>query len=198
MVKYKKTIRLKYGNTNCYLIQGRKKNILIDTDWAALLPNFFRLLGERKLKVQNIDYLFVTHYHPDHMGIAQNLIEYGVKLVVLDSQVNYIHQSDYIFKRQVNSKFKPIDDSQVLHLSITQSRKFLKDCGINGEILSTPGHTNCSISIVLDSGEAFVGDLYPYDQVSLYDNPILTESWKKLQEANVKIVHFAHYADERI
>lgn len=188
---------LKYGNTKTYLIQGIKNNILIDTDWAGTLPKFFKALGEQNLKVQDIDYLFITHYHPDHMGLAQELINYGVKLVVMDSQLKYIHQSDYIFKRQKKINFKPIDNNQILVLPIAKSRNFLKECGIAGEILSTPGHSDCSVSYVLDNGEAFVGDLYPIEQVALYDDITLTESWKKLKEANVKIVHFAHYNDEK-
>lgn len=60
----------------------------------------------------------------------------------------------------------------------------------------TPGHTNDSISLVLDDGEAFVGDLYPQDQVPLYNNKILTNSWHKLKDNGVSLIHFAHYADE--
>lgn len=74
----------------------------------------------------------------------------------------------------------------------------MRKCGIDGEILSTPGHSECSVSYILDNGEAFVGDLYPMEQVALYDNPVLTESWRKLKQANIKIIHFAHYPDEKI
>lgn len=187
---------LKYGNTKCYLIKGTAKNILIDTDWAGTLPLFFKELGKQKLKIQDIDYLFITHYHPDHMGIAQNLVDYGVNLVVLDTQIKYIHQSDYIFQRQPKLKFKPIDDKKIILLKVKNSKSFLKRCGIAGKILSTPGHSNCSVSYILDNGEAFVGDLYPIEQVALYNNPTITNSWKKLINNNVKIVHFAHYNDE--
>lgn len=132
------------------------------------------------------------------MGIAQNLVDYGIKLVVLDSQLKFIHQSDYILERQKRKNFEPINDKQIILLPIAESRKFLKDCGINGEIISTPGHSDCSVSYIMDTGEAFVGDLYPIEQVALYDNPVLTKSWEKLKYANVKKVHFAHYADEII
>lgn len=37
-----KVIKIKYGNTKCYLIQGTKKTILIDTDWAGTLSRFLR------------------------------------------------------------------------------------------------------------------------------------------------------------
>ena len=35
----------------------------------------------------------------------------------------------------------------------------LKDYGVNGEILPTPGHTPGSLSVMLRSGEAIIGDL---------------------------------------
>lgn len=193
-----KVVKLKYGNTKCYLIQGIKKTILIDTDWAGTLPNFFRELGEHNLKIQDINYLFITHYHPDHMGIAQNLVDYGIKLVVLDSQLKFFHQSDYILERQKRKNFEPINDKQIILLPIAESRKFLKDCGINGEIISTPGHSDCSVSYIMDTGEAFVGDLYPLEQVALYNNPALTRSWENLRKENVDLIHFAHYSDEEI
>ena len=92
-----KVTMLKYGNTKCYLVQGTKKNILIDTDWAGTLLKFFKSLGEHNLKVQDIDYLFITHYHPDHMGLAQDLMNYGIKLVVLDTQLKYILKIYFLY-----------------------------------------------------------------------------------------------------
>jgi len=35
----------------------------------------------------------------------------------------------------------------------------LKDFGVKGKVVSTPGHTPDSVSVMLDSGEAIVGDL---------------------------------------
>jgi glyoxylase-like metal-dependent hydrolase (beta-lactamase superfamily II) len=46
-----------------------------------------------------------------------------------------------------------------VEVSIRDSGLPLNDYGISGRIVYTPGHTKGSISVVLDSGEAFVGDL---------------------------------------
>ncbi|WP_432775583.1 MBL fold metallo-hydrolase (plasmid) [Limosilactobacillus reuteri] len=193
-----KITKLKYGNTKCYLLHGASKSILIDTDWAGKLPAFYHALREKKLRAQGINYLLITHYHPDHMGIANNLINIGIKLIVMDCQQNYIHQSDHIFYKDNNSSFQPINDKKIKVIKINQSRKFLASCGIPGVIISTPGHTNDSISLVLDNGEAFVGDLYPQEQVPLYNNPVLTNSWRKLHNNGASLIHFAHYADKSI
>ncbi|MCR5517879.1 MAG: MBL fold metallo-hydrolase [Lachnospiraceae bacterium] len=33
--------RIRYGNTNTYLLRGTKANILIDTDYAGTLQGFY-------------------------------------------------------------------------------------------------------------------------------------------------------------
>ena len=63
----------------------------------------------------------------------------------------------------------------------------LKKYGIAGKVISTPGHTYGSISLVLESGEAFVGCLAhnrpPFvlkPKLPIYAKDIdqLKESWK--------------------
>lgn len=49
------------------------------------------------------------------MGIAANLMHIGIKLIVMDCQQNYIHQSDHIYKDN-DSSFQPIDDQKVKRL----------------------------------------------------------------------------------
>lgn len=191
-------IQLKYGNTKCYLLKGTQKNLLIDTDWAGKLPQFFNELRKKHLKVQDIDYLLITHYHPDHMGLTTDLMKLGVQLVIMDCQKDYVHQSDYIFQKEKNPYFQPIDDQQAKQLNLSDSQYFLNQCRIGGKILSTPGHSIDSISVILDSGEAFVGDLYPQEQVPLYHDKILSRSWQNLISQGARFVYFAHYANEQV
>ena len=40
-------IRLRYGNTNTYLLTGSGGSLLIDTDYAGTLPAFFREIKKR-------------------------------------------------------------------------------------------------------------------------------------------------------
>ncbi|MBE6611312.1 MAG: MBL fold metallo-hydrolase, partial [Ruminococcaceae bacterium] len=64
-------IELLYGKTRTYLVGGI---LLVDTDWAGTLPRFFRKLKESNIPLESIRCLMVTHYHPDHMGIAAELM----------------------------------------------------------------------------------------------------------------------------
>ena len=42
---------------------------------------------------------------------------------------------------------------------VVEDELSLRDHGIPGTVLHTPGHSPGSLSVVLDTGEAFVGDL---------------------------------------
>ena len=33
---------LKYGNTNCYYVEGKNGSILVDTDWAGTLQACYK------------------------------------------------------------------------------------------------------------------------------------------------------------
>ena len=149
------------------------------------------------IKIEDIHYLIITHYHPDHMGLAGELIELGIKLVVADVQNDFIHCSDNIFQREKHCIYVPIKDDKAIVISCADSRNFLAEIGIAGEIVYTPGHSDDSISIILDEGIAIVGDLDPLDSVLAYnDNTVLKNSWNKILGHNLKVVFYGH-ANER-
>lgn len=181
---------LKYGNTNCYYIKGKNSNILIDTDWAGTIQAFYRKIKE--LNITKIDYLLITHFHPDHMGIAQNIIDMGTKLLLIDVQKDYIHCSDKIFKKEKNIDFKPINTEPII-ISCEQSREFLNNLGIEGEILYTPGHSEDGISLILDNGYAFVGDLYNLKSAITFNDEKINNSWNKILSYNISKIYYGHH-----
>ena len=190
--------RIKYGNTNTYLIRGAKGNLLIDTDYAGTLSGFYKAIKDINIRLEDITYILATHYHPDHIGLVSELMEQGVSLVIVDTQIESIHYSDEIFARQPRLKYKPIDDRKAKILDIAESRCFLKEIGIDGEIVSTPSHSKDSISIVLDEGVCIVGDLEPLDYLEAYDdNEELKRDWNLIQSFKPGKVCYAH-ANEKI
>ncbi|MEE3324520.1 MAG: hypothetical protein VZR33_04220 [Methanosphaera sp.] len=62
----------------------------------------------------------------------------------------------------------------------------MKDLGIDGEIIYTPGHSEDSISLVLDQGFAIVGDLYDLNSAALFSDKKINDSWKKILSHNIK------------
>ena len=183
---------LKYGTTNTYLIEGRDGYLLLDTGWAGTLPAFYRALGEMKVAAQEIRYVLVTHYHPDHLGIVQDITETGAQLVIVDVQKNYVHGSDAIFAKEAKTPFTPVNESRAQVISCAESRAFLKDFGIEGEILHSPGHSDDSISLWLDQGVLFVGDLNPLYEREMHLGTQIDATWEMLLAKKPKTVYYGH------
>ena len=146
-------IKLRYGNTNTFYIPGAKGGLLIDTDWAGTLPQFFKAIKSAGLGISDISYVLATHYHPDHVGIIGELQRMGVVLLVADVQRGFLHFPDEIFSRDKRLHYVPINKSAAKVLTCEESRAFLHSLDIGGEIVHTPSHSEDSISILLDDGE---------------------------------------------
>lgn len=185
--------KLKYGNTNTFLIRGTDGNLLVDTDYAGTLPAFYRVIKEHSIKVSDIDYVLATHYHPDHIDLVSELMRQGVKLLLLDKQKPYIHFADEIFSRDKQLNYEPINAVNAVVISSEESRKFLRGIGIEGEIVSTPSHSEDSVSLILDDGVCIVGDLEPIEYLGAYDkNERLRQDWELVMSYGPKIIYYAH------
>ena len=84
-----------------------------------------------------------THYHIDHAGLAQDLKNAGVPLLVIDVQVPFIP----LMKRHIKPQdhFTEISMEGNVVIPISESRALLDRLGIAGEILHTPGHSEDSV-----------------------------------------------------
>lgn len=192
-------ISLRYGNTNTFFLRGSKGGLLVDTDMAGTLPALYRALKASGLTVGDISYVLATHYHPDHMGLISELMELGVKLLLIDTQRSHVHDSDEIFRRDPRLEYVPIQENNAAMITCEESRAFLKDLGIDGEIISTPSHSPDGICLLLDDGGCIVGDLEPMEYLDAYeDNEQLTLDWLRILEHDPKTVHFAHWPPRTI
>lgn len=190
--------RIKYGNTNTYLLKGNKASILVDTDYAGTLHAFYRAIKECNIKVSDITYLLATHYHPDHIGLVSTLMEQGVELLLMETQTDSVHFADDIFSRERKLGYQPIDVSKAKIIRFDESRHFLAGLGIGGEIISTPSHSKDSISIVLDEGTCIVGDLEPIDYLAAYaNNEALKKDWDKIFRYKARTILYGH-ANEKL
>jgi len=183
---------LKYSTTNTYLIRGADGYLLLDTGWAGTLPAFYRALGEMKVAAQQIRYVLITHYHPDHMGIAQDIVETGAQLVIVDVQREFVHASDAIFAKEPKTAFSPVDESRARVITCAESRAFLREFGIEGEIVHSPGHSDDSISLWLDQGALFVGDLNPLYEREMHRGTQIDATWERLLAKGPKVVYYGH------
>ncbi len=183
---------LKYSSTNTYLIRGDGGNLLFDTGWAGTFPDFCASCKEKGVRVQDIDLVLISHFHPDHMGIAREIADTGALIIALDLQMPYIHLSDEILMRDQKAAFTPIKDDDIKFITQKESREFLKKYGIDGEIIHTPGHSDDSISLYLDNGSLFVGDLNPLYELELFKGTLTGKSWEKLLALDPALVYYGH------
>ncbi len=191
-------IKIRYGNTNTFFIKGTGAGLLVDTDFAGTLPAFYKAIKAQGIQVSDITYLLCTHYHPDHCGLASELMAQGVKLVVMEPQLGSVHYSDPIFARMPDLEYVPIEESKAVVLSSAESRSFLSKMGIDGEIISTPSHSEDSICVMLDEGICLAGDLEPYEYLAAYaDNVALDLDWDKVLRYAPKRICYAH-ANEKV
>jgi len=191
--------KLKYGNTNTFLLRGTSGNLLIDTDYAGTLPAFYRAIKEQNVRVSDIHYVLATHYHPDHMGLVSELMKQGVKLLLMDTQRPFVHFSDGIFARDKRLHYEPISEETATVIGFEESRAFLGNLGIHGEIVATPSHSEDSISLILDSGECFVGDLEPMEYLDAYEQKEeLKRDWERIMGHAPKVIYYAHVNHKRL
>ena len=191
--------RIKYGNTNTFLIRGTKGSLLVDTDYAGTLPAFYKAIKELGIKVSDISYVLATHYHPDHIGLVSELADQGVKLVVMESQTDFIHYSDPIFAREPHLNYRPIDERNALILKFDEAPSFLDSLGINGNIGRTLSHSEDSIYVSLSDGTFILGDLEPLEYLEAYkNNQLLKTDWDNILKQDPKLLLYAHANEKRI
>lgn len=191
--------RLKYGNTNTFLVHGKAGNLLVDTDYAGTLPLFYKEIKRLNISLKDITYVLATHYHPDHMGLVSELMKQGVKLLLVDVQREYVGFSDEIFAREKRLEVEPIHKEEATVITCEESRAFLENLGIEGEIISTPSHSEDSVSLILDDGTCFVGDLEPMEYLGAYEeNEKLKEDWELIMGRKPKRICYAHVNEKVI
>jgi hydroxyacylglutathione hydrolase len=204
---------LKLGLNSCYLIRG-KTTIMVDGGMPNKLRVFRRKLGRLYIRPEEIKLMVLTHSHFDHAGSAKAISEFtGAKIVIHESESSFLENSEFAMIKGVDFYgkitlavlrpfLKRISFPKVkADIFINEKVYPLYEYGIDGKILHTPGHTQGSLSILLDTGEAFVGCL-AHDGIPFRWNPGLPiyaqntdqikESWRLLIDKGAKIIFPGH------
>jgi glyoxylase-like metal-dependent hydrolase (beta-lactamase superfamily II) len=137
-----------------------------------------------------IRYALATHYHIDHAGLAQELKQAGIRLLVLETQIAAIPRMKLWTKPQDRYIDITLEDNVVI--SFLESRAVLNEIGITGEILCTPGHSEDSVSLLLDDGAAFTGDLTPQAFTTEDDAGTIAASWQLLRNHGATRIYPGH------
>jgi glyoxylase-like metal-dependent hydrolase (beta-lactamase superfamily II) len=205
--------RLSLGFTSCFLIK-EDGLVLVDAGVPNKGHKFLRDITRLSLKPEDVSLILLTHGHWDHAGSLGEL----KKMTGAGVAVNY-REKDW-----VEQGFKAVPpafgrSSQVywiiariwtffirfrgagVDMALGDEEFSLEPYGVRGKALHTPGHSLGSMSVLLDTGDAFVGDLAmtghprrPEPGVPLYAEArdAVKDSWRLLLEQGARRIHPAH------
>jgi endoribonuclease LACTB2 len=177
-----------YRSINCYLLVTEKAKLLLDVGWPGGMRELKWSLASQGFSVKEITHVLITHYHMDHGALAQEMKDKGAKLIVLESQTGHLNeQKKFIKPPMVFHEIKPADN---LQLTFRDSRVFLKSLQLEGEVISTSGHSPDHVTLVLDEGIAFTGDLPP--ESGSPEGSDAFKDWQQLRAMKVTRIYPAH------
>lgn len=187
-------VNVGYRSTNYWVVSAAKSRLLVDIGWPGTLGTMKAALKRMGVPVREIRYAMATHYHIDHAGLAEELKKKGVPLLVMDVQTPAIPMMKAWTKPA--DDYIEITDAGNVTITVGESRPLLAELGILGQVLHTPGHSDDSVSLLLDDGRVFTGDLPPEE--SCWDNPRAAASWRLLREAGAALIYPAHGPTRRV
>ncbi len=179
-----------YRSTNYYLLDIEHGKLLVDCGWPGMFSEFLAVLKRKGVAPEEVRYILVTHFHMDHAGAVQEVKECGAKLIVMESQAGFIKSlANYLKSKKM--PYLEIQPAGNVDLKFKESRKFLAGLGLAGEIIPTPGHSDDHVTLILDDGSAFTGDLPPRPLV-MQEDRVTMESWDRIYQHKITKIYPAH------
>lgn len=183
-------VNVGYRSTNFWVISAGTSRMLVDLGYPGTMGILRANLERMDVPLAELRYGLATHYHLDHAGLAQELKNLGVPLLVVDVQVAAIPALRQVMKPRDNYVDVAMHDN--VTITVAESRAVLERIGIAGEILHTPGHSDDSVTLLLDDGSAFTGDLTPPMLLDDASASVVTASWRMLRERGARRVYPGH------
>jgi glyoxylase-like metal-dependent hydrolase (beta-lactamase superfamily II) len=180
-------ITLTVNSTHFYLIACKGGWLLLDAGWS--LEQFTAQLKRYEISFPVIKFVMFTHHHPDHAGLVQEIKKLsGAKLIIHEKQIPFIKELQAYQEKKGGYQPVKVETGDL----VSPGREVFQSIGIQGEIVETPGHSDDSISLVLDGGAAFIGDLHPPEYETGEKYTLTCESWKKLLARKVEWFYPSH------
>ncbi|NQT48348.1 MAG: MBL fold metallo-hydrolase [Chloroflexi bacterium] len=205
--------RLSSRGVNCYLIRDEGL-VLVDGGMPNTGSRLLKQLRDSSIEPEDVTLLFVTHGHWDHIGSASQLkAATGCKVAINHREKDWLEQGLKVTPPgvglwgKVMALFSRVYSRLVkfpgaaADLVLEDEDFSLEPFGIHGKLIHTPGHTAGSMSLLLDSGEAFVGDLAmnglplrlgPGMPAVAEDTAAVKESWRLLLDRGATWIYPAH------
>lgn len=201
------------GIDTIYALKGEGV-IIIDGGDPHKIMKFKEGIEKASIKPEEIKLILLTHGHWDHIGTAKEIKALtGAPILMHQGDMNLLDETYPSQPPGLTTWGKILNALLRLYSPFIKIPTFnidieagddeisLVEYGIQGTVIPTPGHTRGSVSLLLDSGEAFVGDLamnmLPIrfsPGLPIYGDDIQTviDSWRKLLDRGAKTVYPAH------
>jgi ribonuclease/clavin/mitogillin len=183
-------VNVGYRSTNLWVISRGTARLMVDLGWPGTMGSLRANLKRMDIPQAEISFGLATHYHLDHAGLAQELKQVGMTLIVIETQVEAIPGLKRWMKPEDHYVEITTDDNLVI--TAGESRGVLGKAGFSGEILSTPGHTDDSVSLLLDDGSAFTGDLTWPGMAPEKSAANVDASWRSLRQRGARRIYPGH------
>lgn len=207
-------IPFKSSINTCYIIKDRGA-IVIDAGSYNNVGDFSQVLKKNQMEADEIKLIVLSHGDFDHVGGTKELKALtGADVAIHENDRKNLEEGIFHWPNGVTpwgrftiSLFKPLLKNKMAFpkvkadLVLGNNEQSLEEFGIDGRILYTPGHTSGSVSVLLDSGEAFVGCLIhnkapfvlkPGLPIYAQDINHLKESLKMVIDRGAKILYPGH------
>jgi len=187
--------------SNSYLICSGVGNILVDTGRESSFKELQKNIGYLNLKLENIDFLILTHTHYDHCQNAFAIKQHAnCKILMSEKEAEFCEHGFTPLPKgtfeitRIISKF----GNRIGQRSFGYE-PFAADIMVRDELnlttskitlISTSGHSIGSISVIIDDEIAIVGDaMFGVFKKSIFppfaDNTMeMIKSWGKLLETS--------------
>ncbi len=207
--------RIPIGICNCFLLHG-ERTILVDAGAMGGFPSFLKTMKNLGVDLKSIDLILLTHGHWDHITCLSQVQEVtGAKIAVHQKDQYMVETGEPPFPDGTTpyGNFMSWTAKLLLHphlpkikvdMVLDDNGMSLAEYGIPGKVVYTPGHSQGHSSILLDSGDAIVGDMAMNDwylrltpglPVLADDIKQVVQSWKKILPMGIKRVYPAHGMD---
>lgn len=201
------------GLCRCFALRGSGV-IVIDAGQPGKGRQFASGLGKAGISPEEVQLIVLTHGHWDHVGSAKDIRSVtGAPIAIHHRDARWLAEGTHPLPRGLTAwgrifiaahrLFSPLIRVPTVDadLKIGDEEMRLDGYGIPGSVVHTPGHSPGSVSVLLDSGEAFVGDmamngsplrLSPGLAIFGTDEAEMVRSWRELIDRGAETVYPAH------
>jgi endoribonuclease LACTB2 len=184
-------ISFRYRSTAYYLIPSSGGGLLaFDAGWPCSLREYQRSMKEAGYGFGRLRWAIVSHFHMDHAGLIRDFQDAGIECLAFEGQLEAIDAMEAIIAPKYPG-YARIRKDALRPMRAAEGAGYLASIGIAASVVPTPGHSEDSVSLVTEGGEACVGDLYPEEQLMPGD-AACRASWDRIRAAGGLRFFYSH------